>query len=316
MPCKGYDIELKRGIDSVMAQKYTNYDFITIVASKQDEALGAINESGAKYMLSNNQKYTKGSGKVRSLTSAFVRFMDNYDIFVVVDSDTYCQPHWLSSLIMPLFDKKIGISTTFPIFKPTKNAGFWAYVKQVWGAVGSGLMQNSKTSFAWGGSMAFRTNILDKKALQRFSRSLSDDIALTQIIKEKGLRVHYIPDQIVSVPSNDNFTKFIEWSNRQTALMGLGNRKILNYGIIFYSSSLFLLISSILLSIFLNPLYLLFLIPFILGLFKTFKRIQSGGIRICMAYLIINVIYLYNLLSAKRMRTITWRGITYNLMQD
>ncbi len=316
LPCKGYDLELENGIRSLLSQDYKNYDLISVVASKNDAALKSIKKLGLKYILSDNKRFARASGKVRSLATAFLAYREAYDVFVVVDSDTICAKNWLSSLISPLYDKNIGIVTTFPLFIPTKKTGFWAYVKTVWGFVGLGLMENKKTRFAWGGSMAFRSSFIDDLALERFGRALSDDIALTRIAKERNLDIAYIRYGLVRIPSNDGVRKFMEWSNRQTALMVLGNKKILNYGIYFYAMNIILLVSSIIIGTFYNALIFLLLLPFAIGIIKSYKRSKILDLRIAIASLIINFIYLLNLLNARSAKTITWRGRTYKLEQN
>ena len=316
LPCKGYDRELENGMHSLLSQDYKNYDIISIVASKDDEALKSIKKLKLKYILSDNKRFVHGSGKVRSLATAFLKYRNAYDVFVVVDSDTICAKNWLSSLISPLYNKNVGIVTTFPLFIPAKKAGFWAYVKTVWGFVGLGLMENKKTRFAWGGSMAFRSSLIDDSALERFGRALSDDIALSRIVKERNLDIAYIRQGMVRIPSDDNMHKFIEWSNRQTALMVLGNKRILNYGIYFYAMSIILLISSVVMGILYNAVMFLLLLPFAIGIIKAYKRAGLMDLRIAIASLIINVIYLLNLLNARNAKTITWRGTTYKLEQD
>ncbi|MCL5423885.1 MAG: glycosyltransferase family 2 protein [Candidatus Marsarchaeota archaeon] len=316
LPCKGYDLELERGIRSLLSQDYKNYDIISVVASKDDTALKSIKKLGLKYILSDNKRFVYASGKVRSLATAFLAYRNDYDVFVVVDSDTICAKSWLGSLISPLYDKNIGIVTTFPLFIPTKKAGIWAYIKTVWGFVGLGLMENKRTRFAWGGSMAFRSSLIDDFALERFGKALSDDIALTRIVKERNLGIAYIPQGLVRIPSNDGMHKFMEWSNRQTALMVLGNKKILNYGIYFYTMNIILLVSSIVIGILYNAAMFLLLLPFAIGIIKSYKRSKLLDLRIAIASLVINFIYLLNLLNARSAKTITWRGITYKLEQD
>jgi len=79
-------------------------------------------------------------------------------------------------------------------------------------------MESNITRFAWGGSLAFRSDLLEDEDLKEFSSSISDDISLLNICRRKGLKVAYVKDARVLIHSNDNFKIFLEWSNRQTAL--------------------------------------------------------------------------------------------------
>jgi len=101
------------------------------------------------------------SGKSRAIAYALRRFKD-YEIYVIVDSDVMAKRDWLSKLIAPLSNQGIGISTTFPTFVPVDHS-LWSYVKMVWGLVGKSLMSSRLTRFGWGGSLAFKRDIVDEK---------------------------------------------------------------------------------------------------------------------------------------------------------
>jgi cellulose synthase/poly-beta-1,6-N-acetylglucosamine synthase-like glycosyltransferase len=246
-----------------------------------------------------------------ALMTAFKRFPD-YDAYVVVDSDVVCASNWLGLLIAPLSDKRIGLSTTFPHFKPVPGSGFWAKVKEVWGFVGNSLLSSQKTRFAWGGSMAFRGELLDEEFYKDFSNSISDDIAITKMVRRKNLLIYYVKERIAYVPSDENFGRFVEWSNRQTAFMILGNKKVYASGVVYYSASIALLIAAITLS-FYNLVFLVFFTPFIIGFVKVYARSENKKPNLVLIYLLMNFIYLANLISAKRKHEIEWRGIRYSI---
>ncbi|EQD35454.1 glycosyl transferase family 2 [mine drainage metagenome] len=113
-----------------------------------------------------------------------------YEAYAIIDSDVCPKKDWLSFLISPLYDKRVGISTAYPIFKPL--GGFWAEVKMVWGFVGNSMMESKRTRFAWGGSMAFTREIVNDKLLESLESALSDDITITQHAKMMGLGIAYV----------------------------------------------------------------------------------------------------------------------------
>ena len=160
MPCKGFDIDLEGNLTAAGMQSYGNYDVVAIVASKKDIAFKSIKQTNTKYIVA-GLDCKQCSGKVRSLASALSRFKD-YDVYVILDSDVLIGKDWLKGLITPLADKEIGISTAFPIFEPA-NQGFWPKVKHAWGFVGQGMMENKRTRFGWGGSLAFRRELISEK---------------------------------------------------------------------------------------------------------------------------------------------------------
>ncbi len=307
VPCKGDDINLVRNLKSAMNQDYKSYRAVAIIESTKDPAYKAISKAGIDYIIGDYK--CEGSGKVRSISAALDKFKD-YDAYCIMDSDVHVDKSWLSLLAKNL-TKGVGISTSFPIFNPI--GGFYSKLKHVWGFVGQSLMEREQTRFGWGGSLLFRRELLDGGGLKRFSSSLSDDITLTNMAKDKGLKIVYVPEARPIVDCDETLGSFAEWSNRQSALMALGNRQILKIGIAYYSSSILLLLSAIALSITVSVWYAILLLPFVIGVVGTYMRSNRRGIEILLACASLNFIYLYNMLSASSMRSIRWRGRTYQL---
>lgn len=313
VPFKGKDIFMEKGLRSLMNQSYDRkkYDVVAVADSASDAGIGMARKTGVRIIVRKPLCRTC-SNKVMSLMTAF-RSLKGYGAYVVADSDTICSRDWLAALVLPLSDKRVGVATAFPFFKPVKGSGFWTKVKMVWGFVGNGLMESSKTRFAWGGSMAFRKELLDRAFFKSFGSSVSDDIAITKAVLDRGLRVYYVNKHIVGVPSDDTFGTFVEWSNRQTAFTLIGYKNNFKYGVAFYGASILLLVSALLLSVFYSVLCVVFLVPFFIGLAKTYKRSPNKEPIIAPIFFIINFIYLANLIAGRWKKEIVWRGIRYRL---
>ncbi len=312
VPCKGPDLTLKENLQSLKSQWYKNYDLIAIVADETDEALVTIKKLGIRYLLA-TAKCRKCSAKVRSLSTALERFR-KYDVYVIADSDITVGKDWLASLVQPLGDKHIGLSTMYPYFRPL--GGFWSRVKMMWGFVGDSLMERPGTRFGWGGSLAFRRELADAEGLEFFKNSeysVSDDICLTKIAKSRGLTIAYVPAPKPVVNCRETAGTFTEWANRQTALSLLGYRKNLYVGLVYYSMEILVLLSGILLSIFFSPLFLVLFIHYLRSLYVGYKRSGAKSVQLAFILLIMPFMYAANLVTASRMRTITWRGKTYAL---
>jgi cellulose synthase/poly-beta-1,6-N-acetylglucosamine synthase-like glycosyltransferase len=308
MPVKNIDFTLETNLNSIKKQKYDNFKFICVVDSENEPALETIKKLGIEYIISSYQ-CNKCSGKVRAISTAIKMFND-YDVYLLADSDIEVNESWLLNMVMPLKNQDAGLSTTFPYFEP-KN-GFWSHVKEIWGFVGMGLMESKLTRFGWGGSLAFKKELIND-SLNFFSEHISDDTALTKICKNKKKKIYYVDSARPDINSPDDFKTFFEWANRQTALSISASPKVYYYGILFYGSYFFLFLSGIFMGIFYNPLYFLFLIPaaiYIYNMLKRLKHVKPGNIA---AAIILPVVYMVNLVVAKRMKNITWRGRTYNI---
>ena len=314
VPCKGKDITLYDNLRSLKSQSYNNYNIVAIIDSEEDPAVYDIKKVGLKYIITD--KKFGGSGKVKAIATAVKKFYD-YEAYVIVDSDVYVEHNWLESLLAPLNDKNIGLSTMYPFFNPLRK-NFWSSMKMIWGFVGDSLLENESRRFGWGGSLAFRKDILDKEGLLFFTTSkysVSDDISLTKIAKKKKLRIAYVEKPKPIVNCNETFPSFFEWANRQTALTLLGYRKTLLLGIIYYTSEIIIFISGIVFSIFISPIFIMFFLHTMKSIMIAFKRAKTINLFIFFAVLFAPFLYEVNLVIASNMKKINWRGKSYELRQ-
>jgi len=312
VPCRGMDLTLEDNLRSMSCQVYRNYRLIAIVDSEADAALTVIRRLHIDYIVS-RAKCTNCSGKVRAVGTALERF-PNYGAYVIADSDVLVGSDWLHELLMPLSDKRTGLSTMYPYFRPV--SGFWSKVKMMWGFVGDSLLERESSRFGWGGSLAFRRDMIDKASMDFFKNSqysVSDDICLTKIAKSKGLRIAYVPRPKPVVNCKESFGSLYEWANRQTALTLLGYRKNLYIGVVYYSMEVLVFVSGILLSIFISPLFLLFFLHYLRNVAIGFRRSGVGYLEIPIIVFILPFLYDINLLSAWRMKSIRWRGREYSV---
>ena len=314
IPCKGMDISLYQNLLALKSQSYKKYKIIAVVDSESDKAILLIKKAGISYLISDTRG-RRASGKVRAIASALTRFRD-YEAYVIADSDITVNRAWLVNIIAPLSDKSVGISTTYPHFQPI--GGFWPKVKMVWNFVGENLLEKESSRFAWGGTMAFRKDLMGQKEQLYFTNSkysVSDDITLTKICKKKRLRIAYVKEAQPVVKTDDSFKQFIEWSNRQTALTLLGYRNNFKRGMFFYCSEIFVMISASLLSIYASPIFLLLFAHLAVSWKRSYARAKCSDPAIALIVILIPFIYAYNLISARMMKRITWRGSVYSLYQ-
>lgn len=312
VPCKGPDIELHENLLSMKNQNYKNFDIMAVLDSENDSATGIVKKAGIKYLLSRPSS-GKCSGKVRAVSTAIEKLRD-YEVYAIADSDIRVASSWLGTLVAPLAERKMGLSTMYPYFNHI--GGFWSNVKSVWGLVGEGLMKREQSKFGWGGSLAFRKELLDKKSFEFFRNSrysVSDDVCLTMIARKKGLGIAYTDTAQPIVKTKDDFGQFWEWANRQTALSVMGDRKNLYIGIPFYSAESLLIVAGIAFSALISPIFLILLLHSFRNAWITAKKSRQKGVLTGLIAFLVPFIYLANLLTASRMKSITWRGSTYIL---
>lgn len=309
VPCRGVDYSLGKNLQSIMHQDYKNFKVIAVVDTLDDPAVRYIIEAGMDYITADSD-CNRCSGKVRAISTALKKFTD-YDIYVIADSDITVEKTWLRLLVSPFADDYVGISTTFPYFLPV--GGFWSRVKLVWGFVGLGMMESRLTRFGWGGSLAFRNSIISGENIDFFTSFISDDIALTKLCKKEGKKIAYVAGARPIINSPDNFGTFMEWANRQTVLSVYATRNVLYYGLLIYSATIAVFVLSVALSVTINPVFLVFLIPTIINVAKALRRAGRYYFSTLFISLILPFLYMYNLLHAVKSGSISWRGRRYEL---
>lgn len=312
LPVKGIDYEMEKNFLSIQSQDYSSYDILSVVDDESDPSIEILKKLNVNYIVSDST-CRRCSGKVKAIHSALSNYRD-YKYYAVADSDIRVKPNWLSSLLKPLSDPEVGVTTTFPVFYP--RAGFWSKLKMYWGLVGQSMMESKLTRFVWGGSMCFRRDILDDASLSQFSNSISDDVAILRIVKGKGLRVVYVPNAQPEVHSIDNFSIFKEWSIRQTALSIDSSRRVFSFGMLYYLVSVYLLLSSVILGAFHDFQFLIFLIPFVFSSISSFRKLPIKVPYFLLITFVLQFVYLANLVTGLASKKITWRGTSYTLRHD
>lgn len=310
LPIKGLDLNIEENLKALKDQSYDNYRLVAVVDSKEDPVIKYLEKEGIEYLISDGKGM--GSGKVKAIATALEKFKD-YEAYLLVDSDVRVKKDWIRKMIEPLTNKEIGLATSFPLFKAVK--GFWSKVKSVWGLVGLRLIEARYTRFGWGGTLAFRRDLIDEEFIQYFRNCLSDDIALTARCKKLGLKIYYVRDAEIEVYCKEDRRSFFEWANRQTALSILGNSKVFSYGFAYYFSTNLLFLSAIILSLVVSPFYILLITPIVINAIKNSLKIKDNAFIVFLISLFINFIYLYNLINSKKMKFIIWRGNKYPLKQ-
>ena len=313
MPCKGEDIRFEETLKAIKRQDYDNYKLVAVVDSKNDAAYAPLMKHRIKTIITDSKisKTTNCSGKNRAIITCLELYAGDFDIFMVLDSDTTVMESWLQRLIAPLIqDRNVGLTTTFPLFYPI--SGFWSRVKTVWGLVGTSMQSDKRTIFAWGGSMAFRAGIVSA-AIKELSNSTADDIALGKACSKRGLGIVAVPEARPLVYVKETFGTFAEWSIRQTALSILGNGMVFRYGMIYYSA--FCINNALLLLLLYgnSPLSIIFILPILMNMlgFNMQTKMLNPLYYLIVAFM--PLVYAIDLLIGKRTRSIRWRGSDYKL---
>lgn len=344
VPCRGVDDGLKENINAIFAQDYPAFEIVFVSDTADDPAFAIIEEarrsgngrSGPMVRFVASGEATDSGQKVHNLRMAVAKADPQSEIFVFVDTDARPQPFWLRSLIRPLQDPDLGATTGYRWFV-TLRGGPASHLRSVWNAaIASALGEQPQKNFCWGGSTAIRRETFqDCRVVDDYWRgTVSDDFALTRALHDRDLPIKFVPQCLTASFEDCTCGELIEFTTRQLKITRAYAahlwRGVLVGSALFvlvFFGGIALVITRVLLGLSFGPPLVMLLIIFALGAMKSHlrrlavsqvipnPRVRSFGTTLAHLTLwpLASVLYLYNGLVAAVSRTITWRGITYEL---
>jgi len=246
IPCKGISPELDQNISRFLTQDYPSYQVIFVVASKKDpafphltrrieQAVGSKSPGERKVSLL-VAGYSKIRGeKVNNLLEGLTAVDAQAEVLVFADADARAAPDWVRSLIAPLADPSIIVSTGFRWYLP--GAGLVSHLRAAWDTSISTMLGDHSHNFAWGGSMAIRA--ADFKRLKvaelYWANTVSDDYAMTRAVREASGKIRFEPRCLVASREDSTFVEFLRWGNRQVIITRIYARRLWSLGLVSYS---------------------------------------------------------------------------------
>ncbi|QQS45735.1 MAG: glycosyltransferase [Acidobacteriota bacterium] len=347
VPCKGLDHGIEENLRALLSQEYREFEVIFVTESEKDPAYGLISKiirqsRRAAWMVTAGEAKDRGQ-KVHNLIAA-LEMLGTIDrraeVLVFADSDARPGRHWLSELVAPLGDKRIGATTGFRWFLPDRKAGlsgtrFASILLSVWNSSALSLL-GERSGFAWGGSMAIRRENFEKLEIrQRWQRAVSDDYVLAETIREAGQRIKFVPMCLVASPVRTSPRELLEFTTRQMRITRVYAPRIWKlaflthgfYNLTFWGGLICLAIARAY-GMGTSALPVLLMSIFLLGA-------AAGGMRAVLAIRMLpgykemisrdlwahallspitSLLYLCNLTASAMSRRITWRGIQYELV--
>src|SRR5271157_92172 len=249
IPCKGMETDFESNVSSYLSQDYPHYQVIFTVASLDDPAYQALrtrledvsknqqNEEAeavgpqARRPRDGDSKDKENAGvqtalvvagyselraeKVHNLLQGLKAVQAKAEVLVFADIDARPRRDWLRSLVAPLQDPRITVSTGFRWYLP--GLGFVSHLRAAWDTSNATLLGDHKNNFAWGGSMAVRTIDFKRLAVAEryWANAVSDDLTLTRAVHEAGGRIRFEPRCLVASREESKFGEFLSWANRQ-----------------------------------------------------------------------------------------------------
>ena len=344
-PCKGMDKDLGENLAALFEQDYPAFEIVFVVDDKFDPALKVIEEvsrkgaEGAKKIqIVVASKSTDSSQKVENLREAVLHADPRSEVFVFVDSDARPSKSWLRSLVAPLENKDIGVTTGYRWFI-SERRGFASELLSIWNAsIASALGPNTKDNFCWGGSMAIRRDTFEKLDIrEKWCGTLSDDFTVMRAMNDAKMPIVFIPQALTPSIEDCTFREMLEFTTRQmkitrvyaprlwlVSFFGSGLCCLVmvwSLGIVIFSSGndgrVFAAIAAVVLvsALSIGKSYLrLNAVRMVLDLYKVGLRHQT--LPQLTLWAVSPFIFLANCVAALFSRRIRWRGTTYEMVSN
>jgi cellulose synthase/poly-beta-1,6-N-acetylglucosamine synthase-like glycosyltransferase len=252
IPCKGLEADFESNVSSYLCQDYPYYQVIFVVASVDDPACQAL-RTRLEIVSKNKQNkeletvspqerppcygdskdgqnggvqtalvvagYSEMRGeKVHNLLQGLKAVDARAEVLVFADIDARPGRDWLRSLVAPLQDPTVTVSTGFRWYLP--GSGFVSHLRATWDTLNATFLGDHQYNFAWGGSMAVRTIDFKRLAVAEryWANAATDDLTLTRAVHEAGGRIRFEPRCLVASREESTFGAFLSFANRQIIL--------------------------------------------------------------------------------------------------
>lgn len=248
IPCKGMDAGFEANLERFLSQDYPDYQVVFAVATVEDEAYQRLQERlarrGASGVAVNPQTSLVVAGlseergeKVNNLIHAVGAIHEAAQVYVFADIDASPSPDWLRSLVAPLANPEITVSTGFRWYLPGK--GFASRLRAAWDTSIATMLGEHDRNFAWGGSMAIRAADFRRLGIMEkyWQNTVSDDYAVTRAVRDAGGRIAFVPRCLVASREESGLREFLRWSTRQLILTRVYAANVWKVGLV--SSTLY-----------------------------------------------------------------------------
>ncbi|MGH9468932.1 MAG: glycosyltransferase [Terriglobia bacterium] len=246
VPCKGDDEDLAENAARFFNQDYPSYQIIFVVASRDDPAHWRL----ANLLAERQRPPGAGTGKaslvvaglsdtngekVNNLLAGLKAVEPEVEALAFADIDARPRAGWLRSLIAPLGEPGITMSTGFRWYLPGR--GFTSRLQSAWDASIATMMGEHNQNFAWGGSMAIRRADFERlQVAERYWRmTVSDDYCITRAVRDAGGGIHFEPRCLVATSGGARFGEFLRWANRQIIITRVYASRFWKLGLASYS---------------------------------------------------------------------------------
>ncbi len=334
---RGHDPFLSECLRNLACQDYPDFLIYLIVDSETDPAWDAIrpvlHEFNGRFQASTlAHRRLTCSLKNSSILQAIEQLPPAVEVVAFVDADAIVPAAWLRNLVTPLVDEEIGCTSGIRWFAPTEFR-WGSYLRCYWNHIAASMIHASQ--IPWGGSMLIRRRLIDQGLAEDWSQMFCEDAHTINFLREKGLRLAYVPQATIVNREQVSLYGCIQFINRQMLIFRLYNQNWTGLVVATFLSAALRLTHDVLIvrSLWTQEYFLaLFLIcchPIVL-LVTRFeisrldrilrKTVQNQGQDIktnplpgLFGFIGVEVVFLTSIFTSLYTRFANWRGIRYRI---
>lgn len=223
VPFRGVDPGLADNLDALFQLDYPDYHLLLVTGSSDDPVVPLLRAARRRHPRRPATILHAGpargrSQKVHNLLHALEHLREEDRVIAFGDSDVRPHRGWLLSLVAPLTDPGVGVSTGFRWYVPQRG-NLASRLRSAWNAGIASLMTGRDSPFAWGGAMAIRRETFERcRVEEAWSGAVSDDFAISRAVHARDLRIRFEPRCLSPTHEDCGFGELLRWSYRQLAL--------------------------------------------------------------------------------------------------
>ena len=346
-PHYGWDCRTEENVKRVLVQDYAGEHLISLVTNCVGES---DYDSSYEHLLELVRGYTNvqvvlapniidnnlpRSQKVQNLMSTIELLPNDIEIIAFIDADAEIRSDWLSQLVQPLKDPRVGATVGGRFYLVSEVNNFLkdlaSMTEAAWVNFQLTVQGDHPLTMIWGGSNAIRRKLIeDGKVLERWHNAAIEDHNLTLAVRSLSQKIHFVPEAIsICHTKNRSWKQILEFTNRQT-IMTYWMRHKIQWAILFVTAipKTLILMSAPFLVFSSRTAMLLFLIP-LLEIhcyrhsfsalpeeIKHNQQIQENIKRTSFAIPISGFIAAINVVWAIFQNEIVWGNVRYKILSD
>ena len=235
-PHYGWDFRTAENVKRVLKQDYAGDHLVYLVTNYVGDA---DCDSSYRPLLELVEGYTNvqvvlapniiddnlpRSQKIQNLMSVIELLPNDIEVIAFIDADAEIRSDWLSQLVQPLKDPKVGATVGGRFYLVTGKNGFLKDLATVteaaWVNFQLAIQGDHPLTMVWGGSNAIRRKLISQgKVLERWDRAAIEDHNLTFAVRSLNQKIHFVPEAIsICHTKHRSWKQVLEFTNRQTIM--------------------------------------------------------------------------------------------------